>query len=232
MVTTRRVIRPQPPCGCSYLINGGRDRALCIVTDLYEAGEVELFFVPPRATSADYFVVCPYGAPGEIRWVRETWAKVYKGEPPYDDDSEYVIEYRADTGNKYPGQWPEECKDDELCGRWKPSTQMPRLHSRLSVLCKGMGVERLQDISEEDAIASGLKEYFWPDDLPDEVKARVGSVRHWEHTESGRKKARGVWDCPIKAYRWLWDSINAKRGYSWGINPWIWVVEFKDVSDE
>ena len=70
-----------------------------------------------------------------------------------------------------------------------------------------VSVERVQDISEGDAMAEGISEA----DIQ-EVSKR-------------NQKGPGA----ILAFRDLWDEINAKRGYSWEANPWVWVVEFKRV---
>lgn len=85
-------------------------------------------------------------------WVQETFAKVF--DP---DDGSFVYEYRADTGNKYPGEWPDDAGDDPECGRWKPSIHMPREASRITLEVKAVRVERLSNISEADAIAEGVE---------------------------------------------------------------------------
>lgn len=66
----------------------------------------------------------------------------------------------------------------------------------------GIRVERVQDITDKDAIAEGV--------LP------VGP----EHAP----------ELPRNEFASLWESINAKRGFGWSVNPWVWVVEFRRVS--
>ena len=80
----------------------------------------------------------PYGTPGDRLWVRETFA-------PSDTDDARAgrWEYRADN-------------HDPLCMKWRPSIFMPRRASRLTLEVTGVRVERLQEISEADAIAEGV----------------------------------------------------------------------------
>lgn len=141
---------------------------------------------------------------GQNLWVRETWAKVFQTEPPYGEETPYIIEYRSDTGNPYPGEWPEECKDDEHCGRWRPSIHMPRWASRLALEVTGVRVERINEISNANAIAEGC----------------LGGPSVPGYSEQNHAD-------PYEEFAALWDSLNAKRGYSWDSNPWVWVVEFK-----
>ena len=123
-----------------------------------------------------YYVICPYGKPGDELWVRETWNGT---------ESEGIA-YRA--------------TDPQMDGEpWKPSIFMPRWASRLQLVIKDVRVERLQDISIDDIYAEGAYSINW------------GRMPGSEH----------------KAFKALWDSINAKRGYGWETNPWVWVVEFE-----
>ncbi len=150
--------------------------------------------------------LCPYGVTGDRLWVRETWGAVWP-----DVDRDYVpleecnIEYRADLPpgcTDYPGQWPaEEARGDPDAPKWRPSIHMPRWASRIMLEITGVHVERVQDISFDDAIAEGVC-----------VDAH------------GMRSECRNWFCA------LWNSINAKRGYGWDANPWVWVIEFRRVS--
>jgi len=84
--------------------------------------------------------------------------------------------------------------------RWHPSIHMPRWASRILLEIASVRVERVQDISDTDAEREGVG-----------GNDPGGMLSFREH------------------FRELWDSINAKRGYGWDTNPWVWVVEFKKV---
>lgn len=88
---------------------------------------------------------------------------------------------------------------------WKPSIHMPRWASRITLEVTGVRVERVRDITEDDARAEGANQD--PIDGP----------------EQGGSYKLGFWD--------IWDSINAKRGFGWEVNPWVWVYEFKRVRE-
>jgi len=95
--------------------------------------------------------------------------------------------------------------------KWRPSIFMPREASRITLEITDIRVERVQDISEKDAEHEGLTE--WQDFIylsPDESRM-----------------TRDI----IQAFSWLWDSLNAKRGYSWESNPWVWVIDFKKIKE-
>lgn len=125
---------------------------------------------------------CPYGVPGDRLWVRETFG-------PCDG----WLCYRATEGEK--------CVPDG--GKWRPSIHMPRWASRITLTVTDVRVERLQDISEADAIAEGCLD---TDGSP---------------TQELSGTARG-------AYAVLWDDLNAERA-PWATNPWVWVISFAPV---
>lgn len=125
-------------------------------------------------------VKCPHGEVGDLLWVRETYG--FSGWNVGD------VYYRADKHDAILTPW------------WRPSTLMPKAFSRITLEITDVRVERLQDISEEDAIAEGMT-------LPRGLK--FGSN-------------------PIEAFRVLWDSINGKDdAKNWQANPWVWVIEFE-----
>ncbi len=149
--------------------------------------------------------LCPFGQVGDRLWVREA----YQGplfnfdqmETYLEDTSKFerpeFCEYRAD-GGKTPEYYD---ADDNLRYGWKPSIHMPRWASRITLEITGVRVERLNDISEEDAKAEGVA----PSQhviTPLEALYRVGFLK-------------------------LWQSIYGEE--SWRANPWVWVIEFRRV---
>ncbi|AMV20444.1 hypothetical protein [Planctomyces sp. SH-PL14] len=97
--------------------------------------------------------------------------------------------------------------------QWKkiPSIHMPRWASRLTLEITGIKVERLQDISEEDAIAEGIEPVR-------QIWKLYGKREQWEAEATGQ---------PIKSFLSLWESINGDG--SWALNPWIWAIDFKRI---
>ena len=91
------------------------------------------FIVPTIYGSNTHVFYQPKFTPGDMLWVKETWAKVYEDWPPEMDNSPHYIEYKADTGAKYPGEWPDDKGDDDACGRWRSPVIMPRSASRLTI---------------------------------------------------------------------------------------------------
>lgn len=148
---------------------------------------------------------CLYGEPGDRLWVRETWALEDCGA-----DGKRVI-WQADRAAAWllPGNVLGEIyylPSDYSPGRWRPSIHMPRWAARLTLEVTEVCVQRLQEISEEDAKAEGVEASVDPGDGHYSVTAR----QQLEH---------------------LWDSINGERpGCSWEANPWVWCVSFQRVS--
>lgn len=138
---------------------------------------------------------CPYGKPSDILWVRETWAKSNKG----------TVIFRADATDETGQRWHSIAKGDpnnEV--KWKPSIHMPLAAARIFLRIKSVRVERLQEISEADAIAEGV-------------------------TDFGKQEFHPIWTAK-KAFKSIWQSINGPE--SWDANPWVWVVEFERISRE
>lgn len=160
-----------------------------------------LFYSPPFkswaiANTADYgthidehvvLVNCPYGDRGDRLWVRETWG----------ESGHNRFEYRAS---------PADGTDFRSVSRWRPSIHMPREASRITLEITDVRVQRLQDISDEDAMAEGGYE--------------------WNYGFCHSKET-GTHETPRGSFRALWASINGAD--SWAANPWVWAISFSSV---
>ncbi len=137
---------------------------------------------------------CPYAQPGDRLWVRETflWTKPENCWPA-------GLHYRADK----PGVI--ELNGNPLC--WRPSIHMPRRASRITLEITAVRVERLQEISNDDAVAEGI-------------------TLHPDHHGKPRESLYG----PVRTYRDLWEQINGPG--SWDANPWVWVLQFRRLGVE
>ena len=105
------------------------------------------------------FYRCPYGEPGDRLWVRETWWKGSEdeGEAPSRDRGS-PVEYRADTSVDAPGGWDAEPRTNRPAwARWRPSIHMPRWASRITLELTDVRVQRVRDITDEDARAEGVR---------------------------------------------------------------------------
>jgi len=180
---------------------------------------------------------CPYGKPGDRLWARETWYcdhnEVMRGPylKPNDLDvsearDDGTLVYAADGLSPYEADQP----------GWKPSIHMPRWACRILLEITDVRVERVQDISDDQAQAEGC---FFTD-----------YGRKCGHSGKGWT---GVGDCPAPKEHhpqrdgWMWDKTTSHEqclcaprwafanlwnstGGDWDANPWIWVVEFKRVT--
>jgi hypothetical protein len=153
---------------------------------------------------------CPHGQPGDRLWVRETWSvpHAYDGLPP-----NLIQEHARLISKEYRIHY---AATEERGGLlWRPSIHMPRWASRITLEITNIKVERLQDLSEEDAINEGIEPHAdssWKD---------YGQIdRGWRSFSS-----------PVESFRTLWDSIYAKDPVKcWSANPWVWAIEFKKVN--
>jgi hypothetical protein len=156
--------------------------------------------------------------------------------PGYDHDPDDIDEipkvsviYRADKAEikhaapsyEFAADWMHRYSDDgENPPACRPSIFMPRWASRITLEVTGVRVERLQDISEADAIAEGVQ------DVTAMVALRDREFRFWRRY-SGRGVNTLYTDNAIASYASLWTQINGPG--SWDSNPWVWVVEFKKL---
>ena len=159
------------------------------------------------------FLPCPYGQPGDQLWVRETTciAPKFWSTPDPSSVKDYDGDYRQVSYNA-DGHCEDAMRDYKL--KWTPSILVPRWASRITLEITAIRCERLQDISEEDAIAEGIEGGTSDDHFDD----------YWR--DYGSRVGRFL-IAARKSYQTLWESING-RG-SWAENPFVWVVEFRRV---
>lgn len=176
---TRRIIKPAPREDISI-------------------GGVRGLVVNGQVTDADGWAAwnrCLYGRPGDRLWVREAWrsGRLTDRFPPR-EMTPHPVWYEAD------GQAPDACN-----GKLRPGMFMPRWASRITLEVTGVRVERLQDISDADAVAEG-----------------IGLNEHAIGVPLTNPAGETM---PRATYRVLWDSINGAG--AWERNCWVWVVEFR-----
>ena len=178
---------------------------------------------------------CPYGKPGDQLWVRETTEVDEKTSPVvrlarYSADHQPVI-YRHPEGDEYDGSvahW-------DYPRRSRPSIHMQRWASRILLEITDVRVERLNDISDDQAKAEGCfftdygQQCFhgatgWKDvgDCPAKVGHQQRNGWAWDKTTSHEQ----CLFTPRFAFANLWNAT----GGDWDANPWVWVVEFKRVT--
>lgn len=156
--------------------------------------------------------LCPYGQPGDGLWVRETWGVCQLDGPDHITKEYPNVLYRTDSSTRLilcDGVW--KYANDKF--KWRPSIFMPRWASRITLEVVNVRVERVRDITEDDALAEGC----------------VGSPCGCDRYMCTDCMNTGWIEPPTLDYMFLWNKINAKRGYGWDVNPWVWVVEFRKV---
>lgn len=156
---------------------------------------------------------CPYGQPGDRLWVRESFADLRGTGIEHRPDPDGPLQRYAFAADSPPGSASDEARKD-FGIKWKPSIHMPRSACRILLEITAVRVERLQNISEEQALAEGI-------DLERLADSQERYDMVADHNMTGRPTAGG-------AFRDLWASINGIE--SWDANPWVWVVEFKRVT--
>lgn len=201
--------------------------------------------LPEDQALTAYYKESPYGKPGDRLYVRETWRIAGWSF----DDSEVLVEYKDGIKLWMPMHDPnEDCMwlqdqiekleakgvleakwgDDEEDIRyhfkktapWKPGIHMPKCFSRIWVEIDELKVERVQEISEEDAMAEGVEKSF------------VSLFQEWRYKDYIYPNSHVDlwWRSPISSFKTLWQSINGVQ--SWDQNPWTWAIGFKILSKE
>ena len=174
-----------------------------------------------------YNIGCPFGAIGDRLWVRETWSLLGNEDACPIDWNDNLVKgggvdaariYRASCEQK-PGDyglwsipddadWKPHTDDMKFEGAWTPSIHMPRWASRITLEITDVRVERLNSISESDALAEGF----------------TSTV---QLTESGDDYTGSY---PSEKFSNTWQSIYGAE--NWDANPWVWVIVFKRIKGD
>jgi hypothetical protein len=195
---TRRVMKEQPSCN----LEGA-------YFDAYDGGPQWNWWLPDgRMCNGHDVIRCPYGIPGDVRCMCEPLKRGRDGLAPgglayYRDDRELVISLI--TGKPIPWRW----KRDYLA-----SIHMPTEAARTICRITDIRVEKLQEISDEDAETEGIQ---W-------CRNEFG-VYQWKIP--GDKD--GWFDYANDAFGYLWDSINKAKGYGWDVPQWVFVNTFEKL---
>jgi hypothetical protein len=214
---TRRILKPQPSEDVDRLIGPElyEPMAYDAFGGCYPGNEI--YGVYDDFPGGNYGVKCPW-RPGDKLWVRETWTSacpypINQCPPGKPKQISFVCDvcehnkpyyFRADMGEIMMES-----------NKWKLSIFMPRAASRIMLEVTDVRVEQLQDITEEGAIAEGCSGV--PCDHP---------LGRWACEDCYNS---GWLEPPQVEFMQLWDSINAKKGYGWDANPWVWVIVFRRV---
>ena len=226
-IQTRRAMRPQIDLSQWPLKPGALEkekewRYMPRVADWHHIEENMwgLFNKEDKPSDVPYTgIKCPFGKPGDRLWVRETLRTGgYAGG--------IIIQYKAGGTQLVKPHWDKQEREhyqtkeewdwyhkNISTGQWRPSIHMPRWASRIILEVVSVRVERVQEIGGADALAEGI-EKSWD------------GTAHW-YKDYSPKATGQIKHRPIKSFATLWDSINAKRGLGWDVNPWVWVVGFR-----
>ncbi|MBY0466179.1 MAG: hypothetical protein K2W33_14670 [Burkholderiales bacterium] len=180
------------------------------------------------AACMDDAIRCPYGMPGDRLWVKETFYAWGHWETRFSEakgrDEWHFVDMTLDTGRAYryaaDGAIENEKPKRGLTGNtptwWKrPAIFMRRAASRITLEVTGVRIERLQAISQNDAVNEGLQR------LPASGRYVVTNGDQYFGFASTN---------PVEVYRDLWEGINGAG--SWDANPWVWVIAFKLIKGE
>ncbi|MGK8887586.1 hypothetical protein [Burkholderia gladioli] len=194
---------------------------------------------PGGAPDPAWLARCPYGGPGDQLWVRETFVAFGRWETRFNvkkgRDEWHFVDMTLDTGRqyRYGGDLPNAQRASATPTWWRrPAIFMPRAASRTQLEVVRTRIERVQEISEADAAAEGVESPETDRDNHDwAICPRCGGTRLYDAIgpNLGVMPDTDCFECDthIKRFRYLWDSINAERGLAWGVNPWVWVVDFR-----
>ncbi len=192
---TRRIIKPQPP--------GNVVRHCWYAAPIYG-------FTPDDDVTDNWHKTRLLGYKGDRLWVRETWR--CNG---WATDVATIF-YRASEGNGYTAmceQYPVAGKKPtRVTSAWRPGIHMPRWASRLTLVVKDVRVQRLLEITREDAVAEGLIRMATAPPIAVEMGCDWGFDGDPRHGS------------PVSAFAALWNHINGDS--AWSENPWVAAYTF------
>lgn len=213
---TRRVVTPQPVGDDVRILDAAYDWAESV--DGFVGG----------LTAGDHgyettSLRCPFGWTDGLLWVKES----YRLPDSLDGKTFAAIgEMALDAG--YTRPWVPVCYEADgrrdnwdrsswgEPGRIRNSRFMPRLVSRLTLHLTEVRVERVQDISEEDAIDEGVLM------LPPTHEYMAAKVA----ASKGGTGRPPLGEMPSEKFRRRWDDLNKARGFPWADSPWVWALTF------
>jgi hypothetical protein len=221
-----------PAVSILALIQGGKtqDRAIvdpqpiaCVLLgDEEYDGPKQVFVEDGRLRTPQRYgsklVDCPFGKPGDRLWLREPYCFENFFEADGVDDWGATVSYAADGQRRRVyqcdapadvGFWPG-ARIRQHEGTASSATSMPQWASRLALEVTETRIERLQDISEADAVAEGV------------YRNQEGSGGGWRYAEG-----EATYAFAASAYRELWETVNGAG--AWEANPWVWVRTFKRI---
>lgn len=159
---------------------------------------------------------CPYGRePGDFLWVRQSYCYVMREHTSLLEGMTSQFVFR----NQVHPDWMEAA--NEYGYRWKPSIHMPKIACKLWLEITDIKLERLHDITENDAIEEGIESMI--------IKTTLGQTYiGYRNYLNGNEDPIPYYRNPIDSFRSLWISINGFD--SWKLNPWVWVIRFKPTN--
>ncbi|AEL24056.1 hypothetical protein [Cyclobacterium marinum] len=147
----------------------------------------------------------PYGKPGDLLWVRETWRH-------------FLSPDHQITKFDYKANWSEGIiSHPKNKGIWRPSIHMPKTAARIWLMVEEIGMERVHDISKEDAIAEGVR-YIQSEN--------IFNKGYFNYLRQDLDEPN--FNSPISSFNSLWVLINGEASFE--ANPWVWVVKYRILS--
>lgn len=177
---------------------------------------------------------CKYGVAGDTLWVKETWAEMCRVTDDVfcrDDDPDHrkehhYIEYRADTNNPFPGEWPEdEARGNPDAPKWKSPLFMREQDTRIRLSLVETFIQRVGHITDEDIIREGIEGLSSQERLSNWIKLWDSINAKPKPVYSADKKVLYYESFPFEGGQYELEH----RGKRWFVagNPYVWVLSFR-----